>query len=369
MISANSATLNHIGLFEGIGGFSLAAKWAGWETKAWCENSQFCQKVLNYYFPKAIPHDDITTTDFSIYRGYIDVLTGGFPCQGFSLAGSRLGTDDDRYLWPEMRRAYQEIQPAVIIGENVTGILSMEDKSGIHRDVFPRMESKTITKLCEVDKYEAIYTRQAKMLVDSICNDLEEDGYEVQPIAIPASSVQAPHQRERIWFIAYRNGYDAGRSGYDKIRSAPGNCESEKEKWERIREEFERTGFKRNVADSHGERSQKPNVSPGRKGKGFYSRLHHAFDDANASGFGLRGESDRIGKSGFFGETGAPNDWRNFPTELPILLGDDGISSRLDGITFSQLRTQSLKSAGNAVVPQVPYEFFKAINDQILNGK
>lgn len=407
LISADFESFKHIGLFEGIGGFSLAAEWAGWETKAWVECNPFCQKVLSYYFPNAIPHDDITTTDFSIYRGHIDVLTGGFPCQGFSLAGSRLGTDDDRYLWPEMRRAYQEIQPSIIIGENVTGLLSMEDKSGIHRDVFARVESKTITRLCEIDKYEAIYTRQAKMLVDSICNDLEEDGYEVQPIAIPASSVQAPHQRERIWFIAYRNGYDAGRSGYGKIRPAPSISESEEEKWKRIWNNFERTGFKRNVTNSHGERPQKPNVSPGRKKSGFDTRtdnernvsnaaseglekpgqtrirelqkengsgFHDRFEqlccgnDTHTIGLGLRGESNGIGKPGLFGETGAPNDWRNFPTELPILSGDDGFSSRLDGITFSKFRTQSIKSAGNAVVPQVPYEFFKEINKQIKSN-
>jgi DNA (cytosine-5)-methyltransferase 1 len=103
--------MNHIGLFEGIGGFSLAARWMGWETIAWCEWNEFGQKVLKHHFPKAQPHGDITKTDFTIYRGQCDVLTGGFPCQPYSLAGKRKGKEDDRHLWPEMLRAIREIQP------------------------------------------------------------------------------------------------------------------------------------------------------------------------------------------------------------------------------------------------------------------
>lgn len=97
--------MNHIGLFEGIGGFSLAARWMGWETIAWCEWNPFCQKVLNYHFPKSKQHGDITTTDFTIYRGQCDIVTGGFPCQPYSVAGKRLGKEDERHLWPHMLRA------------------------------------------------------------------------------------------------------------------------------------------------------------------------------------------------------------------------------------------------------------------------
>jgi len=92
--------MKHIGLFEGIGGFSLAARWAGWETIAWCEWNEFGQKVLRHHFPKAQGHGDITKTDFTIYRGQCDIITGGFPCQPYSQAGKRLGKEDERHLWP-----------------------------------------------------------------------------------------------------------------------------------------------------------------------------------------------------------------------------------------------------------------------------
>lgn len=101
--------ISHGSLFSGIGGFDLAAEWIGWENVFHCEINEFCTKILNYHFPNAEHYADITKTDFSKYRGRIDVLTGGFPCQPFSVSGKRRGTDDNRYLWPEMLRAIQEI--------------------------------------------------------------------------------------------------------------------------------------------------------------------------------------------------------------------------------------------------------------------
>ncbi len=90
--------MKHLGLFEGIGGFSLAARWAGWETLAWCEWNEFGQKILKHHFPEAEGFGDITKTDFTKYANKIDILTGGFPCQPYSLAGKRLGKEDDRHL-------------------------------------------------------------------------------------------------------------------------------------------------------------------------------------------------------------------------------------------------------------------------------
>lgn len=197
----------HIGLFEGIGGFSLAARASGFDTVAWCEWSSFCQRALRYWFPEAEAFGDITKSDFSKYANTIDLVSGGFPCQGFSLAGNRLGTEDARYLWSEMLNTIKIVKPTWIIGENVTGILSMEDKSGVQREVFPQMEGRKIVRFNTVDLYEAVYTRQAKMLVNRICEDLEAEEYEVQTFAIPAASVGAPHRRERIWFVAYAKHY------------------------------------------------------------------------------------------------------------------------------------------------------------------
>lgn len=119
--------MNHLGLFEGIGGFSIAAHWMGWNTVAWCEINPFAQKVLKYHFPNAIGHEDITKTDFSVYRNRIDIITGGFPCQPYSSAGKRLGKDDSRHLWPSMLRAIREVKPSWVLGENVYGITNWSE--------------------------------------------------------------------------------------------------------------------------------------------------------------------------------------------------------------------------------------------------
>ena len=115
--------MNHGSLFSGIGGFDLAAEWAGWNNKFHCEWNPFGQKVLKHYFPNSISYYDITKTDFSIHKGTIDVLSGGFPCQPYSVAGKRLGKADERHLFPEMLRVIKEIQPRYVVGENVRGLV------------------------------------------------------------------------------------------------------------------------------------------------------------------------------------------------------------------------------------------------------
>lgn len=117
--------IRHASLFSGIGAPELAALWLGWQNVFHCEINEFCNTILNYWFPNSINYENIKTTDFSRWQGQIDILTGGFPCQPFSSAGRRLGTDDDRYLWPEMLRVIRQIQPTFVIGENVAGIISM----------------------------------------------------------------------------------------------------------------------------------------------------------------------------------------------------------------------------------------------------
>jgi len=116
--------MKHGSLFSGIGGFDLAAEWCGWENIFHCEWNPFGQKVLKHHFPNSISYNDITKTDFSIHRGNIDILTGGFPCQPYSTAGLRKGKADERHLFPEMLRAIKEIQPTWVIGENVRGLVS-----------------------------------------------------------------------------------------------------------------------------------------------------------------------------------------------------------------------------------------------------
>ena len=161
--------MKHLGLFEGIGGFSLAGRWAGWETVAWCEWNEFGQKVLKHHFPNAEGYGDITKTDFTKYANKIDIITGGFPCQPYSSAGKRLGKEDDRHLWPEMLRTIREVQPRWVVGENVRGITNWN----------------------------------GGMVFDEVQTDLENEGYEVTSFILPACSVNAPHRRDRVWFVAY----------------------------------------------------------------------------------------------------------------------------------------------------------------------
>lgn len=122
--------MNHLGLFEGVGGFSLAARWAGWETLAWCEWNEFGQRVLRHHFPNAEGHGDITQTDFTIYRGRVDIITGGFPCQDASNANQSpsrgTGTDGERTgLIAHMLRAIEEVRPRYVVAENVANILKV----------------------------------------------------------------------------------------------------------------------------------------------------------------------------------------------------------------------------------------------------
>jgi DNA-cytosine methyltransferase len=160
--------MRHGSLFSGIGGFDLAAEWMGWTNVFHCEWMEFPRKVLDYHFPDADSHIDICKTDFKKYANTIDILTGGFPCQPFSTAGKRKGTDDERYLWGEMLRAIQEIKPRFVIAENVFGITNID----------------------------------GGLVFEQVCLDLENEGYEVQPFIIPACSKNAPHRRDRCWFIA-----------------------------------------------------------------------------------------------------------------------------------------------------------------------
>lgn len=404
--------MKHGALFNGLGGFQLAAEWAGWDNVFSSEISYFCNTITKYHFPNCTQHYDITKTDFTIYRGRVNVLSGGFPCQGFSVAGLRLGTDDNRYLWPSYLRAIDEIQPDWVVGENVTGILSMEDKSGIYRDVFAKVDHRKITRLYPVDYYQAIYTRQAKMLVNSICESLEERGYEVQTFAIPAASVGAPHKRERIWFIAHRGRIAGDRGQGEQFGNSVNNREDGKR--EEAADQFERShkaGIDTNSSDTRAEgmhrggedgihESQPTPNTQARIKPGCTGRRRDATDTiGNGSAkSGSEYQSEQFDKNGEEGsipadanepgsqeharrwcrsvfestesykgskpgrDNSARIGWENWPTKPPICSGNDGISERLDAITFSKWRNESIKGAGNALVPQIPFEFFKIID-------
>ncbi len=204
--------LTHLSLFSGIGGLDIAAERAGFTTVGQCEWADYPRKVLAYHWPDIPRWRDIRTlTKESFYEQTglrtVDIISGGFPCQPFSTAGQRRGKEDDRYLCPEMLRICAELQPAWVIGENVAGLVSMAEPTTPFR-----VESRTVARYPEADHYEAVLSRQEKMLLDGICKDLEGIGYEVQPFVIPACGVGANHQRYRIAIVGWNaNGHAQGK--------------------------------------------------------------------------------------------------------------------------------------------------------------
>jgi DNA (cytosine-5)-methyltransferase 1 len=181
--------MTHGSLFSGIGGFDLTAEWMGWENVFQVEWDSFCQKVLTKNFPNVKRYGDIKEFDGTKYRGFIDILTGGFPCQPFSVAGKQKGKGDDRHLWPEMLRVIREIQPTWIVGENVPGIIRME--------------------------------------LENICVALENEGYEVQPFIIPSASIGAWDRRDRVWIIAYNNRFTINLPVQQRRQNKAGNINTD----------------------------------------------------------------------------------------------------------------------------------------------
>jgi len=174
--------MKHLALFNGIGGFQLAANWIGWDNVAHVEINEWCNKVVNQHFPNSKCYTDIKKFNGKEYANTIDIISGGFPCQPFSVAGERKGKEDDRYLWPEMLRTIREIQPSYIVGENVNGLVNWN----------------------------------GGLVFNEVQTDLENEGYEVQPVILPACAVNTPHYRQRIWFIAnsYKSGLQKTIKGY-----------------------------------------------------------------------------------------------------------------------------------------------------------
>jgi len=324
--------MTHGSLFSGIGGFDLAAEWMGWENLFHCEIEPFGQKVLKYYWPEAELFTDIKKSDFSKYANRISVLTGGFPCQPYSMAGKRKGKEDERHLWPFMLRAIKQISPNWIVGENVYGILNWSNG----------------------------------LVFNEVQADLETAGYEVWAYVLPACGVQdAPHRRDRVWFVAH--------STNERLK------EQREQPFGRGKRQLERGILQSDVADTDTtgckdrpeQHMGKP--TPGRKGEHSISghsfgptadtesKRRQSFNKIESEKFPTQAESGLHGRSS--NRINEPGTWQNFPTQSPVCGGDDGLSAKLDGITFSKWRNESIRGYGNAICPQVVYQIFKAIQE------
>lgn len=424
--------MNHASLFSGIGGAEVAASMMGWQNLFHCEIQEFPRKVLDYWFPNSESYEDITKTDFTKWHGKVDVLTGGFPCQPFSLAGRRKGADDNRYLWPQMLRAIRQIHPTWVVGENVNGIKTM-------------VESCQVTQMGRSDylfEENHLYREESRFTLDKICAALEAEGYSVQPIVIPACSVGAPHRRDRVWIVAHRSDPRAEtvqQEGQDRICSARpsthtqcdghspqghGNqrarAKKSKKRKNRPQSRSRRHGSgktstytlqhrRHEVHQDHqsqfpdgartnslgGQRSSSHSYSNGGKAlqasKGLertgrkrdvqpkerstspewtdrLSRLQrhdaHAISERQEGMYQSWGEeSERKCVWRDFARHCEEGHWKHFPTQSPVCRGNDGIPFDVDSLTisFPKWRQESIKAYGNAWVPQVAYEIFRAI--------
>jgi DNA (cytosine-5)-methyltransferase 1 len=314
--------LKLLDLFSGIGGFSLGLESTGFfETIAFVEKDKFCQKVLKKNFNNIPIEEDIRNVKGSNYAA--DIITGGFPCQPFSVAGKRKGTDDDRYLWDETIRVVAECKPSWFIGENVEGLININN---------------------------GLVLRQVQ-------TDLEDQGFQVQCLVIPASGIGAWHQRKRIWIVAYS---DSNRNG-SKIK---GSSTEEKRIPVQDREEHSSTRkFSGASSVWNGNNEYVPNSD---------SRLR--------GGRGTEFQSRDDGQWGFYSkeEEQARNDIRSkvigcdavseqnktwWETQSEFCGIPNGISATLD-----KDRSNRIKSLGNSIVPQIARQLGLSIMEAELSG-
>ena len=450
--------MNHASLFSGIGGAEVAASMMGWQNLFHCEIQEFPRKVLQYWFPNSESYEDITKTDFTKWHGKVDVLTGGFPCQPFSLAGRRKGADDNRYLWPQMLRAIRQIHPTWVVGENVNGIKTM-------------VESCQVTQMGRTDylfEENHLYREESRFTLDKICADLEAEGYSVQPFVIPACSVGAPHRRDRVWIVARKIPTTPSHPNSSNDSRRPEEIQGKSQK-ERLseRNDIRKPDFTSDVlghvahtqcdgysSQGYGNQRARAKKSKKRKnrpqsrfrkhgsGKTLAHTLQHRShevhqdhqsqfpDGARTNSLGGQRSSSHFYSNGGkalqaskgLERTGRKRDvqpkerstspewtdrlsrlqrhdadtiserlegmhqswgeesqrqclwrdlarhceegnWRQFPTQSPVCRGNDGIPFDVDSLTisFPKWRQESIKAYGNAWVPQVAYEIFRAI--------
>ena len=315
--------MTHASVFSGIGGSEIAAQMLGWDNVFHCEVDLFCNKILDYWFPNAKSYKDVRQTDFREWRDKIDVLSGGFPCQPFSTAGKRKGANDDRYLWPEMLRCIDEIRPTWFVGENVVGITSMVQSESV---INLENQASLFQENNRLYKHRCV----GVFTLEKICTDIESLQYEVQPVIIPACSVGAPHKRDRIFIIA-ENINRMGSCGDEELEHKP------------------RQG---NIG---------PTSIDGNVESAIINSVEFGFKNSGLSKeCFIKNETQNFKFSGRDYETYR---WERFPFQPAVCRGNDGFPFNVDrlSIPFKVWRRQSVKAFGNAIVPQVIYEIFRAI--------
>ena len=341
--------MRHLDLFSGIGGFALGLEATQQiKTVAFCEIDKYCTKVLNKNWPEVPVYNDIKELTHDKLKAdgidNIDIITGGYPCQPFSVAGNKKGVEDPRHLWPEYFRLIKECRPTWVIGENVAGHI--------------------------------------KLGLDAVQEDLESEGYSLRTFSISASSIGAPHQRERVWTVTYseRNGLlatEKRESIEETIRQQPqgenntfniegtGSIPVSTSDVEDTRRRSWREQFTRNK-ESTGrgtsektERSTNPNTTTG-SSEGTTtmanSSTHRSFDEQERNTRSLDNQSKEEerrerSESSIRTETRSTGTKTWWHTEPNVGRVADGVSDR----------THRLKSLGNAVVPQIPYYIAKSI--------
>jgi DNA (cytosine-5)-methyltransferase 1 len=314
--------LKHGSLFSGIGGFDLAAEWMGWENLFQCEKDEWCRKVLAKNFPYTNRYTDIKEFKAIEYYGKVDIVSGGFPCQPFSVAGKRKGKDDDRYLWEEMLRVIATIKPTYVVGENVTGIIGLA--------------------------------------LDTVLSDLEVQNYTTETFIIPACSKNAWHRRDRVWIVAYANSIGRQDEQKENEKSLPkgnGNDKAKEQsrgqqqcgagKSSAILSNSKHYGlFAKQKYSSYGE-----NVSRSQKGQKIseqFERICEPCNVANSNDTGCKEQRQPITDGTKFFAPQCSSWWEAEPGLGRVV---NGLPNRVD----------RLKGLGNAIVPQVAFEIFKAV--------
>jgi len=328
--------MTHASLFSGIGGFDLAAQWAGIDNIFQVEIDKFCQKVLTKNFGSVpaeavgikrgeyqrlpILYNDIKDFNGTEYRNGIDILSGGFPCQPFSQAGKRKGNKDERALFPEMLRIIREVQPRWIVGENVSGILSIHDGE----------------------------------YFEEISASLENEGYKVQSFIIPASSVNAPHRRDRVWIIANTESIGYLYRQNEKHSTKTGLFTG------KIIKDARCTHGKRETQKGNVAETVRQETTSELKQPIEGNRVRVNASDTNVQGLERCYTRNEIRFKGFQEQIAGriwEQNWYDVATRLCRV--DARVSNRVD----------RLKSLGNSIVPQIAYLIFETIKSVILTSK